>query len=70
MRSACGLYDLAGRLGATQALRDLGMPESGIEEAVRRTMADPYWNPRPLEAEALRELLAKAWHGERPSLAG
>lgn len=68
--AACGLYDLAGRLGATQALRDLGMPESGIEEAVRRTMADPYWNPRPLEAEALRELLARAWHGKRPSLAG
>jgi alcohol dehydrogenase class IV len=58
--AATGLYDLAGRLGARQALRDLGMPESGIEEAVRRTLADPYWNPRPLEALTLKALLVSA----------
>jgi maleylacetate reductase len=61
-----GLYDLAGRLGAKRALRDLGMPEAGIDTAVERTMADPYWNPRPLDVASLRELLVHAWKGEPP----
>jgi alcohol dehydrogenase class IV len=60
------LYDLAGRLGAKRALRDLGMPEEGIDLAVERTMQNPYWNPRALEAAALRQVLVRAWHGAPP----
>jgi maleylacetate reductase len=47
--AAQGLYDLAGRLGAKRALRDIGMPFDGIDQAVATTMANPYWNPRPLD---------------------
>lgn len=64
--AASGLYDLAKSLGATLALRDLGMPESGIETATRAALANPYWNPRPLEEAGIRELLTAAWRGERP----
>jgi alcohol dehydrogenase class IV len=60
------LFALAGRLGTKQALRDIGMPEEGIEQAVRATLAAPYWNPRPLEDEALRNLLTRAWKGDPP----
>ena len=63
---AGGLYDLAGAAGAKRALRDLGMPESGIDRAADLTMANPYWNPRPLERQANRDLIARAWAGERP----
>jgi alcohol dehydrogenase class IV len=60
------LFELAGRLGARQALRDIGMPEDGIEHAVKATLAAPYWNPRPLEGATLRDLLTRAWNGDPP----
>ena len=64
--AASGLYDLAKSLGATMALRDLGMPQSGIETATKAALANPYWNPRPLEEKGIGELLAAAYGGERP----
>ena len=64
---ARGLYDLARRLGARTALKDLGMPEDGIDKAADLAMANPYWNPRPLERGALRDLLARAYAGEAPA---
>jgi len=60
------LYDLAGRLGAPRALRDLGMPQDGIDAAADRAMASPYWNPRPLDHAAIHDLIAAAWEGAAP----
>ena len=64
--AAAGLFDLAGRLGAPRALRDIGMPEDGLDRAVEAAVANPYWNPRPLEVGALGALLADAWAGRPP----
>ena len=64
--AARGLYDLALRLGAPVALRDLGMPEAGIDSAVAAALKNPYWNPRPLDPSALRDLVARAHAGEPP----
>jgi maleylacetate reductase len=61
-----GLYELIGRLGAKRSLRDLGMPETGIEKAVLEVTQNPYWNPRELERESIRELIRRAWAGEPP----
>ena len=50
--AARGLYDLAGRVGAQRALKDLGMPESGIDLAATigpwpiRTGTRARWNVR------------------------
>lgn len=63
---ALALYDLAGSVGASQGLRDFGMPESAIDEVVTRAMANPYWNPRALDAAPLRDLIARAWAGTPP----
>lgn len=63
---ARALHDLAGTLGAPLALRELGMPESGIDRATDLALANPYWNPRPLEREALRACIAAAWAGDPP----
>jgi len=63
---AAALYDLAGVVGAARALRDLGMPEGGIDRAVDLALANPYWNPRPLERDGIRNLLKRAWAGEPP----
>jgi len=60
------LFDLAGAVGATRGLRDLGMPKAGIDDAARRALANAYWNPRPLEFEAIRALIARAWEGQPP----
>ena len=62
-----GLYDLAKGLGAPVALKDLGMPESGLDRAADLAVANPYWNPRPIERSAIRALLDDAFHGRRPA---
>ena len=64
--AADGLYALAKSVGAKTALRDLGMPESGIDKAADLAVKSPYWNPRPVEREAIRALIARAWAGEPP----
>ena len=64
--AAGGLWDLAGTLVAPRSLRELGMPESGIERAVELTLKNSYWNPRPLEAKGIHKLLTSAWAGEVP----
>jgi len=65
--AAQGLFDLAKKLGAPTSLREIGMPQEGIERAADIAMQNPYWNPRPLERTAIRDLIARAWAGERPA---
>lgn len=62
-----GLYDLARRIGAPVALKDLGMAEQDLDRAADIAMEQPYWNPRPLTRDAIRALLDDAWHGRRPA---
>lgn len=62
--SASALQQLARRIGAPTSLAALGMPESGIDRAADLAMANPYWNPRPLDRDSIRALLARAWAGE------
>jgi alcohol dehydrogenase class IV len=65
--AATGLFDLGRNAGAPTALRDIGMPEDGLDRAADLAAADPYWNPRPIERAAIRALLADAWEGKRPA---
>lgn len=64
--AAQGLYDLARKLGAPVALRDIGMPEADLDRAADLATTAPYWNPRPIERPAIRKLLDDAFHGRRP----
>jgi len=61
------LYDLAKGLGAPVALRDLGMKESELDRAAEHATQSPYWNPRPVERGAIRQLLDDAFHGRGPA---
>jgi alcohol dehydrogenase class IV len=65
--ASIGLYNFAGRLGAKRSLRELGMPEDGIEKAALLATQNPYWNPQKLEPRAIRELIRRAWAGEPPA---
>jgi len=60
------LFELANVEGVPRSLRALGMPQDGIAQTVERVLKEPYWNPRPLEAAPLRELLSRAWEGAAP----
>jgi maleylacetate reductase len=62
-----GLFALAERIGAPTALRDIGMPEDGLDEAARIATENPYWNPRPFDRAAIRSVLDDAWRGKRPT---
>jgi alcohol dehydrogenase class IV len=54
-------------LGVPASLRDIGMPQDGLDRAADLAMRDPYWNPRPLEPKAIRDMLERAFRGERPA---
>jgi len=62
-----GLYELKRRLVGPLSLRDLGMPRDGIERAAQAACANPYPNPRPLELDGMRQLIADAFAGGPPS---
>ena len=66
---AAALERLATAVGVPRALRDIGMPEHGLNQAADLAVRDPYANPRPIEREAIRAMLARAWAGELPSTA-
>lgn len=61
-----GLWHLSRDLGAPMTLAQLGMPRDGIDRAVAMVLANPYWNPAPLEEQRLRRLLEAAYEGRMP----
>lgn len=61
-----GLYDFAQRLGAPLALKELGLAEADLDKAADLAVQNPYWNPQPIERDAVRALLQRAWNGIRP----
>ena len=64
--AARGIYDLIKRIGAPIALKDIGMPEDGLDRAAQLATENPYYNPRKVEYAGVRELLENAYRGIRP----
>lgn len=62
-----GLQDLAVRLGAPTALRELGLSEDDVDRAADIALENPTWNPRPYDREDVRSILAAAWAGVAPA---
>ena len=60
------LHSFAVAMKAPLALRDLGLAEGDLDRAADIATQSPYWNPRPIEKGALRELLQAAWAGDAP----
>ena len=58
-----GLDGLARRIGAPANLAALGLKETDLPRAVYLATANPYWNPRPIERNAVAALLARAFAG-------
>ncbi|MCF1473566.1 MULTISPECIES: maleylacetate reductase [Rhizobium/Agrobacterium group] len=64
--AGAALYGFARTSHAPMALKDLGLKESDLDWAADLAAQNPYWNPRPVEREAIRRLLQAAWAGEPP----
>jgi alcohol dehydrogenase class IV len=67
--AAGGVFDLARRLGAPLALKDIGMRREDLARATALAVESPYWNPRPVDASARNDiatLLERAFDGTRP----
>jgi maleylacetate reductase len=65
--AAQGIFDLIETIGAPTSLKAIGMPQDGLDKASDIAAKNPYWNPRPIERDAIRELLENAYHGRRPA---
>ncbi|CAN0269702.1 unnamed protein product [Discosporangium mesarthrocarpum] len=64
--AAAGIFDLAGKIGAPTALKDLGLEEGDLDRAAEIATASPYYNPQPVDRNGVRALLDAAYHGRRP----
>jgi maleylacetate reductase len=61
-----GVFELASKLGAPVALRDIGLAQSELDRAADIASTNPYWNPRPIDRTAIRSLLQRAFDGNPP----
>ena len=69
--AAAGLYDLAKRIGAPTALKDIGMKVEDLDEAATLVLEEaPRDNPRPVDEAGIRQLLEDAYTGRRPAGGG
>jgi maleylacetate reductase len=61
------LADVAAAAGAPTTLRELGLRDADLDRAASLAAARPYPNPRPVHADAVRALLARALDGAPPA---
>lgn len=59
-----GLNVLLAKLKVKRGLKEYGMKEEDIDRAAEIAVGNPYWNPRAVEKEPIRELIRRAWAGE------
>jgi maleylacetate reductase len=59
-----GLQSLGRTIGAPASLAALGLKATDLPRAVDLATANPYWNPRPIERDALAALLSRALAGD------
>jgi alcohol dehydrogenase class IV len=64
---AGALFDLGRAVGAPSSLQEIGMSREGIDFAADQAVENAYWNPRLVERDAIRTLIAHAYAGDRPS---
>ncbi len=74
LRRALGADDPARRLheigretGVPHGLKALGMAREDVAKAAGLAVQNPYWNPVPVERDAIEALLARAWEGAVPA---
>jgi maleylacetate reductase len=64
--AAQGLHALARTLGVPASLREIGLREADLDLAADVAMQSPYYNPRPVTRDGIRQLLDDAFHDRPP----
>lgn len=59
-----GLNVLLEKLQVKTGLKEFGMKEEDVDKAADIAVSNPYWNPRPVEREGIREVIRRVWAGE------
>ncbi|KAF7195548.1 Maleylacetate reductase 1 [Pseudocercospora fuligena] len=59
-----GLNVLLSKLKVKRGLKEYGMREEDVDKAVDIAVSNPYWNPRAIEKDPLRETIRRCWAGE------
>jgi maleylacetate reductase len=66
--AADALFDLVAAIGAKNKLSEIGMKESDLDKAADIAASNPYYNPRQVTRDGIRNLLDDAFFGRRPSI--
>jgi len=64
--AAGALFDLLSKVGAPTTLEAIGMKEEDLDKAAEIALSKPYYNPREVTLEGVKELLKNAYSGIRP----
>lgn len=65
--AAVGIFELAKTVGAPTTLKDIGVNEADLDQAVAIALIKELDNPEPVTKKRLRALLENAFHGHAPA---
>jgi alcohol dehydrogenase class IV len=60
------LYDLMQKTATKKSLKEFGLNEADLDRAADMATKNPYYNPRPVTREGVREMLQAAYEGRLP----
>jgi maleylacetate reductase len=61
-----GIYQLTRRVAAKRSLAEMGLTEADLDKAADIALQNPYYNPRPVTREGVRDMLQAAFEGRAP----
>ncbi|WP_338720895.1 maleylacetate reductase [Devosia sp. XK-2] len=61
-----GIYQLSQRAASKRSLREMGLVEADLDAAADQAVQNPYYNPRPVTREGVRDMLQAAFDGRAP----
>ena len=61
-----GIYRLTQRAASKRSLAEMGLTEADLDTAADIALQNPYYNPRPVTREGVREMLQAAFEGRSP----
>ncbi|MDC4293844.1 maleylacetate reductase [Acinetobacter baumannii] len=64
--AASALFKLISELDGPTSLKSLGLTLPDLDKATEIALSNPYWNPEPIEKNAIRHLLQNAFEGKQP----
>lgn len=61
-----GLHALTQRVATKRSLADMGLTTANLDAAADQAVQNPYFNPRPVTREGVRDMLQAAFEGRAP----